>query len=110
MPVMNLEQLHKKLLAAARANPPGDGVPYAFHKRIMARIAEAPAVDAWAVWGRALWRAAAPCVALALVLGAVSFLRTDSSVTSGPTVETVDLSQHFETTMLAAVNESEEVW
>lgn len=108
---MNLEQLHKKLLAAARTNPPGDRVPFAFSKRIMARIAETPAVDAWAIWGRALWRAAAPCVALALVLGAVSFLRTEAnSTSSGPAVETVDLSQHFENTMLAAVNESEEVW
>ena len=108
---MNLEQLHKKLLAAARANPPGDRVPYAFSKRIMARIAESPAVDAWAVWGRALWRAAAPCVALALVLGAVTFLRTEmAQPANGPVVETVDLSQHFENTMLAGVNESEEVW
>jgi hypothetical protein len=113
MLVMNLEQLHKKLLAAARANPPTDRVPYAFEKRIMARIALTPAVDAWALWGRALWRAAAPCVVLAVALGAASFLRTEQhpSPSNAATVETVDLSQHFENTLLAGVNDSaEETW
>ncbi len=36
---MNLAELQKKLIAAARANPPGDGVPYAFEKRVMALLA-----------------------------------------------------------------------
>ena len=31
---MNLEPLQKKLLAAARAHPPSDRVPYAFEQRI----------------------------------------------------------------------------
>ena len=66
---MNIDQLRQKLLAAGRANPPGDTVPYAFEKRIMARIAELPVVDVWSVWNRVLWRAAAPCVALTVLLG-----------------------------------------
>ena len=37
---MNLAELERKLIAAARANPPSDRVPYAFEKRIMARLAE----------------------------------------------------------------------
>ena len=36
---MNLAELERKLIAAARANPPSDRVPYAFEKRIMARLA-----------------------------------------------------------------------
>ena len=36
---MNIAELQKKLLAAARANPPGDRVPYAFEKRVMALLA-----------------------------------------------------------------------
>jgi hypothetical protein len=70
---MNIAELHRKLIAAARAEPPADRVPFAFEKRIMARLRESPGFDAWAFWGRALWRAAAPCVAIMLALGVWSF-------------------------------------
>ena len=46
---MNLAELEQKLVAAARANPPSDGVPYAFEKRIMARLATRPVMDDWAL-------------------------------------------------------------
>jgi len=70
---MNLNELQRKLLAAARAHPPADSVPYAFEKRVLTRLAEPPALDAWALWNRVLWRAAAPCVALCLTLTAWSY-------------------------------------
>jgi hypothetical protein len=70
---MNLTELQRKLLVAARTDAPPDTVPYAFEKRVMARLAEAPAFDVWALWNRVLWRAAAPCVALCLSLGAWSY-------------------------------------
>lgn len=108
---MNLETLRQKLLATARANPPADRVPYAFEKRIMARLAQQPALDAAALWAHGLWRAAAPCVALALLLGAWSFVGSQNNSTTSAT-ETVDFAQHFEQTMLAAVEEQpvEENW
>ena len=53
---MNLFELKKKLLAAARRNPPSDRVPYAFEKRIMAHLAAQPLLDAWAFWVRGFWR------------------------------------------------------
>jgi hypothetical protein len=93
---MNLDDLQRKLIAAARANPPPAAVPYAFERRIMARLKDLGVADHWAFWGQALWRAAAPCVALALVLAAWSFL-------SGPGNSTgLDVSQDFENTVLAA--------
>jgi|SRR5437016_3443772 len=67
---MSMAELQKKLLDAARANPPADNVPYAFEERIMARLAAKPGFDILAVWNRTLWRAAAPCVAVTLLLGA----------------------------------------
>ena len=70
---MNLPELQKKLIAAARANPPGDRVPYAFEKRIMARLEGRTAVDAWGLWGRALSRAAICSVIFMLLLGGASF-------------------------------------
>ena len=100
---MNLGPLERKLIAAARANPPSDRVPYAFEKRIMARLATRPVVDDWALWARALWRAAAPCVAIMLVLGAWSFFAPPASTSAN------DLSQDLEKTLLAAVDQDQTV-
>ena len=98
---MNLAELERKLIAAARAKTPSDWVPYAFEKRIMARLAASPAVDAWALWGRALWRAAAPCVAIMVALAAWSFLAPQESAPAS------DLSQALEQTLLAAANQDQ---
>ncbi len=98
---MNLAQLKTKLIAAARANPPSQHVPYAFEKRILARLAACPGLDHWELWGRALWRAAAPCLAIMLVLGAWSLF--------GPQRNTpaTDLSQQLEQTLLASVDQDQ---
>ena len=64
---MNLAELQTKLLAAARRNTPDDQVPYAFEKRIMARLAALPQPCEWLAWSRALWFGAAACVAIALL-------------------------------------------
>src|SRR5713101_2070252 len=96
---MNVDELRRKLIAAARANPPSDHVPYAFEKRILARLTARPALDHWAVWARALWFAAAPCVAVMLLLSAWSFFGQPANPTSS------DLSQEFENTVLAAVDQ-----
>jgi len=71
---MNLAQLERKLIAAGRAQPPDGRVPYAFEKRILARLAGRSVADRWELWARALWRAAAACAAITLLLGAWSFL------------------------------------
>jgi hypothetical protein len=70
---MSLANLHRKLIAAARANPPGDQVPYAFEKRVLAGLGAAKAQDAWAMWGRALWRSAFACLVVAIGLSVWSF-------------------------------------
>ena len=98
---MNLAELERKLIAAARANPPGDRVPYAFEKRIMARLASQPVADGWALWSRALWQAAAPCAAIMLALGAWSWLEPQANPS------TTDLSQELEQTLLAAVDQDQ---
>jgi hypothetical protein len=93
---MNLAKLEQKLFAVARAYPPSDRVPYAFEKRITALIGSRPQLDRWELWGRALWRAAAPCVVIALLLGAWSWF------TPSPGLSGTDLSQQLEQTLLAA--------
>ena len=104
---MNTEKLRKKLLAAARANPPRDHVPLAFEKRVLASLAAKPALDIAVLWARALWRAAVPCVAVTVLLGAFSFMPT--STTTNATNEE-DLSQTFEQTLLASSDQQEELW
>ncbi len=104
---MNTEELRKKLLGVARANPPGDHVPLAFEKRILAHLASKPATDISALWARALWRAAIPCVAVTVLMGALSFLPTD---TTANTTNEEDLSQTFEQSLLASSDQLEENW
>ena len=107
MQAMKPEQVRQKLMAVARANPPSDRVPYAFEKRITALLATLPVPDAWALWSRALWRAALPCVAVMVLLGTVSVFVSAGNDNGTATEE---FSQDFAQTMLAAVDQSGEVW
>jgi hypothetical protein len=102
---MNLNELQRKLLAAGRSNPPGDTVPYGFQTRVMARLRSRALPDGWTGWGRGLWQAAVPCLGIMLLIGAWSYLAT-------PTPTSVDLSQDFENTVLAAANQqaSDSIW
>jgi hypothetical protein len=98
---MKPDQLQAKLIAVARANPPSDRVPLAFEKRIMARLAAPLIADPWALWSRALWRAAALCVAVMLVSTAWTFFAQSSAAPAN------DLSQDLENTLLAAVDQDQ---
>ena len=100
---MNLDELQQKLIAAARAQRSDDRVPYAFSKRILARLQAAPAVDRWALWAHGLWRAAAACIAVALLSGAITFFVPQASPASN------DLALDFEKTMLAAADQETEL-
>ena len=101
---MNLAELQKKLLTAARANHPRTDAPYAFEKRVMARLAGKPAPDLCAVWSRTLWQAVAPCLAVTLLLGAWTFLaqRPDNS---GET-----LAADLENSLYAPFDNQTETW
>src|SRR5947208_499131 len=101
---MNLDALHKKLMAAARSQPPGDRVPYAFEKRVMAHLRARSEPDPWTLWGRALWRAAAPCVAITLVLAAWTMLSVNGNGTNASFGQTLDQ------TVLASVDGVDEAW
>ena len=97
---MNLLELKKKLLAAARSSPPDDQVPYAFEKRIMARLSALPKPDEWLWWGIALWRGAAACAAVSLL---VIFFPLAKYTTSNHPAD-------LEETVLASVNEADPAW
>ena len=99
---MNLAELQKKLVAAARANVPGDHVPYAFEKRVTALLASRVMPQYLDGWVRGLWRAAVSCVAVALLCGAWSLL------TPRITTNSTDLSQEFENTLLASIDQGDQ--
>lgn len=101
---MNLNLLHDKLIAAARASQPSDSVPYAFERRIMARLASTTPLDGWALWGTALWRSAASCMAVSLLCGACLWW-ADRQDRSGP-----DFSQQLETTVYLVAGQADESW
>jgi hypothetical protein len=97
---MNSEKLERKLLAAARAAAPSDRVPYAFEKRVMARLLARPSLDSVALWARALWRAAVPCVAISFLLGFWAVLPPGQGSNSEPSI-----SQDLDNAVYAAVEQ-----
>jgi hypothetical protein len=102
---MNLDELQRRLLAAARRHPPGDHVPYAFEQRVMARLrtGSAPRLDEWAAWARSLWCGAGFCTAVALLMSVWSF---------APDAEqdlAASFAQDLERTILAQ-DDSENLW
>lgn len=98
---MDLTELQRKLVSAARIDAPSDRVPYAFEKRIMARLTAPPALDRAAIWANALWRAVAPCIAIMLLLSAWSFFIRPAKA------PVTDLSQDLENTVFAAVDQDQ---
>ena len=96
---MNPAELHRKMIVAARLNPPGDQVPLAFEKRIVALLRERPSLNRGELWAQALWRGAMACLMITVLFGALSFIIPRP----GPAHD--DLSQDFESTMLASVDQ-----
>ena len=101
---MNLDELQNKLIQVARANQPSARVPYGFERRVMEALKARPVLDQWALWAQALWQAAAPCVAIVLLLAAWTLLNPVSSAPN-PGTATVDVAQDFENTVLAATDQ-----
>jgi hypothetical protein len=99
---MNIAELQKKLVAAARAEMLDDRVPYAFEKRVTALIASRVAPQNLDLWVRGLWRAAISCVAIAMLCGAWTLFTPAASAGSD------DLSQNFESTLLASIDQSDQ--
>jgi hypothetical protein len=105
---MKPSELQTKLMDAARSQPPQDNVPYAFEKRIMARlaaVATAP-LNPWAMWGRPLWRAAFSCMAITVACGLWSLASAQQSAAGNES-----FAQDFERTVYASLDQHvEDVW
>jgi hypothetical protein len=98
---MDLLALQKKLLEAGRADRPRDHVPYAFEKRVLAHLASLRPADIWEELARGLWRAAAPCIAIMILLCAWSLFAPAGISPAG------DLSAEFDRLVLAAADQEQ---
>jgi hypothetical protein len=101
---MKAEQLRQRLLAVGRSLPAACEVPYAFEKRIMARLRHAKPLDPWLFWNRILWRCAAPCVVLTLVIGVLAWWGPAEMQTSDT------LTADLESVVYAPLLATQEVW
>ncbi len=101
---MNLDQLERKLLSAARRTPPDERVPYAFEQRIMARLTGRGAADSWSDWAAGLWRAAVPCLAVTAILGVWAI------GPGGLTGSDLSPDSDIETALYSVVDDSSESW
>jgi anti-sigma-K factor RskA len=101
---MDVAELQKRLIAAARAARPRDDVPYAFERRILARLADRPLLDNRALWTQTLWRAVAPCLVIVLMLGVwASFQPGDWAAEEG-------LAADLESAVYAPLNDLSNGW
>ena len=107
---MNLNLLQSKLISSARAHAPSDRVPYAFEKRIMARLAANPLPDSLTLWAQALWRGTVPCLTLAVLISAAGyFFKQESNnlpTTESTTATANEFNQAFQNSLLAAVDQA----
>ena len=103
---MNKRNLHSNILEAAQKLPEDNHVPYAFEKRIMARIQATPQPDSLALWARGLWQATVPCLALMVAIGTWSAIDSRSESSVDP------LAADLELTMLQPFDELsvEDLW
>lgn len=95
---MKIAELQDKLVAAARSEKPCDKVPFAFEKRVMARIAELPAIEQATEWASALWRSATACLVVAVLSAA--WVLVEPAANTG----TLDFSDQLENAVLVAVD------
>ena len=95
----NFNILERRLIAAARKDPPPSQVPLAFEKRIMARIGSSLPFSPWVLWCAPLWRAAISCVAITLLCGLWCL------VCAPKTERSESFSQAFEGAVFSTVND-----
>lgn len=101
---MNRDDLERLLFEAVRKIPPDDRVPPGFERRVLARLRERAQPDLWGSWALALWRAAASCVLIVLLVG----LWTLSSNWSGLDSDNPEIT--LEQVVLAPFERADEIW
>ena len=71
-----------EFVTLARSLPRDERTPYAFEKRIMARLGDVPVLDALAFWTQSLWKAILPCVGVMAIVGIISAFQPFDATTA----------------------------
>jgi hypothetical protein len=75
---MEQPDFQRSFLKLAANLPENDRVPFAFEKRIMARLSSGPALDPLTVWGGLLWKSVLPCLGVLLLTSMLAALTTQT--------------------------------
>ncbi|MCS1408161.1 MAG: hypothetical protein M2R45_01331 [Verrucomicrobia subdivision 3 bacterium] len=89
---MKNHNLHETILRAARKLPDDTRVPYAFEKRIMARLTSQSQPDSLDLWARGLWQATIPCLTLMFAISAWSMVATGRVPSIDPLATDLELT------------------
>ena len=101
---MNTSEVQRRWIEWARSIPPDDRVPYAFEKRVMARVFAQPQTTVREIWGRVLWRACIPCVAIMLISSVLDVFSARSIS------QEASLGVDLESAVLAPLDELSQTW
>ena len=106
-----IEDILERLLTQTREIPANERVPYAFEKRIMAHIKEAPAAlaDVWSAWAQSLWKAVVPCLAVLVMVAVWMKAPTDGTGATAPVVANFEAptDKNLESIVMLAIDPNE---
>ncbi|MGC8744044.1 MAG: hypothetical protein ACP5T0_09215 [Verrucomicrobiia bacterium] len=100
---MNKDLLLNKLINAAKHQRPSDTVPYAFEKRIMARLEGLEVYETTLVWAQNLWRLAKPCIIIMIIACLWALLNQNQIGIDNP-------KEAYETAVLSGLNQIGTSW
>ncbi len=95
---MNWDLLQNRLIQTARRQSPADAVPYAFERRVLARLCQA-APDPWSSAARILWWAAGACTAIAVTIGIWTSIAQPAGADFADDLEQTILASSVDTTV-----------
>ena len=101
-----IDTILDEMLAKTREIPADDRVPYAFEKRIMAHIKEAPEASAnlWELLGHSLWRAVVPCLAVMVLVAVWMKAPGETAGTTSPKAEVSIVDEGLESLVIHAID------
>ena len=101
-----IDTILDEMLAKMREMPADDRMPYAFEKRIMAHIKEAPEASAnlWELLGHSLWRAVVPCLAVMVLVAVWMKAPGETAGTTSPKAEVSIVDEGLESLVIHAID------
>ena len=107
---LEIRSSDEQFLRFARNLPANEHVPYAFEKRIMARLRDLLTPDPLTLWSRMLWRAVGPCLGVMILVVLFSSEGLVDSSAGQAAGELAFVTADFVTVVLASFDDLENTW